>query len=173
MIVKKARAAIRKVDVDSMARMHIFADLVCNFDAFKKSSYFYVDLSEDGTGKLTFACPWDYNWTFVIFNTTEFVPTDQYFTAERSVFYVMMMNHEWFRAMVGDVWEEVAANSRHFRNTVQMMIRISDVYATDFQEDSQMCERKNAQKPFAMKTYEWLLARIDWLDVQFTAMKHE
>ncbi len=159
------------VDVDSMARMYIFAELVCNFDAFKKSSYFYVDFSENGTGKLTFACPWDHDWTFVTFNTTEFVPTDEYFTAERSVFYVMMMNHDWFREAVADVWEEVTKGSGNFRNTLQMMIKISDVYADDFEEDGELWDRKNEQKPFAMLTYRWLLDRIDWLDTQFTAMK--
>ncbi len=168
-------AAISEVvDIDSMARMYIFAELVCNFDAFKKSSYFYVDFSEDGTGKLTFACPWDHDRAFVKdWDAIEHVAYDEYFTAERSVFYVMMMNHDWFRAEVARIWEEVTTNSNSFQNARDMILDVGTIYAKDFAEEAELWDRTNPQAEWALATYEWLTLRIEWLNEQFTAMRAE
>lgn len=159
------------VDLDSMARMYLVNELICNFDSFKKSSYFYVDFSEGGTGKLTFTCPWDHDRAFVkSWDSIEPVDYDAYFTARRSLFYVMMMNHDFFRQTVGEIWQEVYANSQAFRNTREMIGKISDRYAEDFAEEAELWDRKHAQKSWALQTNDWLGLRIEWLNTQFSAM---
>jgi hypothetical protein len=152
--------------------MYVYLEMVCNFDAFKKSSYFYVDFSEGGTGKLTFACPWDHDRAFVKdLSKLDFEEVDEYYTAEKSVLYVMMMNHDWFRAKVAEVWEEVKTNSDSFRNSIEIIRDASLVYQTYFQQEAELWDRDNNQRSWAEQTCDWLEARIEWLDEQFSAMK--
>ena len=162
------------IDIDSMARMYIYLEMVCNFDAFKKSSYFYVDFSEGGTGKLTFACPWDHDRAFVKnWDAIEHVDVDKFFTAERSVLYVMMMNHEFFRSKVGDIWIEVYNNTQGFKNALDNIEKICDTYAEDFSEEGDLWDRKNDQKTWAMATRDWLKARIQWMNGQVMLMRQQ
>ncbi len=167
--------AIREaVDVDSMARMYILAELVCNFDAHKKSTYFYVDFSEGGTGKLTFACPWDHDRAFVkSWDAVEHQPYNAYYAAERTVFFVLLMNHEWFRAEVAELWVQIKAESDSFANARNMILDVGIVYADDFAEEAELWDRQNSQREWARTTYDWLRQRIAWLDGQFTAMRRQ
>ncbi len=160
------------VDIDSMARMYVYLEMVCNFDAFKKSSFFYVDFSEGGTGKLTFASPWDHDRAFVKdWSAIEHEEYNEYYTAEKSVLYVMMMNHEWFREKVAEVWEEVKTESESFKNAIEIIRDASVIYEKEFKNDGYLWDRKNVQSEWATETCNWLEERIHWLDVQFSGMK--
>lgn len=54
-----AQTAISSVvDIDSLVRMYLLSEMMCNHDDYKKSFYLWVDFSEDANGKLTFGCPW-------------------------------------------------------------------------------------------------------------------
>ncbi len=168
--------AIREaVDVDSMARMYILFELICNFDAHKKSSYFYVDFSEEGTGKLTFACPWDHDRAFAkdVVNGApyEHAAYDDYYAGKRNVFFVILMNHAWFRAEVAEIWQEVKHETNSFKNAREMILEVGEVYAQDFAEEATLWNRKTSQQEWAQATYRWLGQRIVWLDEQFSVMK--
>ena len=64
------------IDVDSLASMYIFNELICDPDLYLTSFFMDVDFGEAGDKKLRFEAPWDFdstmgNKSFAIENTTE------------------------------------------------------------------------------------------------------
>ncbi len=163
-----AEEAIRAaVDIESAARMYILSEIICNSDEYKKSFYFYVDFSENGTGKLTFACPWDFDGTIVKWATYEFKPYNEYFASQQNLFYVMLMNNEFFRETVREIWCELYEETNGFENVIRAVSRISEVYAEELAVEKELWDRKNDQAKLCEKTCRWLKVRINWLNQQF------
>lgn len=155
------------VDIDSLVRMYLLSEVMCNHDDYKKSFYFWVDFSEDGNGKLTFGCPWDFDGAIVAWNTYDYRPTDEYFAAKRNIWYVMIMNHDWFRSKVEACWQTQYQRNNAFRATIEMIAKISEHYADDFRADADLWSRGQDQMTHAMLSQVWLEERIAWLNTQF------
>lgn len=158
------------VDIDSMVRMYLLSEIMCNHDDYKKSFYLWVDFSEDGNGKLTFGCPWDFDGAIVSWNTYDYRPTDQFFAAKRNLWYVMMMNHDWFRSKVEACWQTQYACNGAFEATIEMIGKITANYSEDFQKDAELWSRQQDQQTHAELSQDWLRDRIAWLDSQFGAL---
>lgn len=164
-----AEEAIRAaVDIESAARMYILSEIICNSDEYKKSFYFYVDFSENGTGKLTFACPWDFDGTIVKWATYDFKPYNEYFATQQNIFYVMLMNNEFFRETVAKIWRELYEETNGFENVIHAVSRISEVYAEELAVEKELWDRANDQAKLCEKTCKWLKLRINWLNQQFS-----
>jgi len=155
------------IDVDSFVRMYILTELICNHDAYQKSMYQYVDFSENGTGLLTFACPWDFDFTMYRFEDLKYYDPEDYLAAERVTWFVMMMNHAWFRERVQDCWNQLTADTNYFDIPINMIAAITDEYGDEFIEDGALWGREETQTECADTVYQWLKTRIAWLDVQF------
>ena len=157
------------IDVESVARMYILGELMCNNDEHYKSFYFWFDLSEGGTGKLTFGCPWDYDGATVVWATENWQPTNKYFSAKRQVLYAAITYNEFFRVRVRELWEEFYALTNGFEDVLSVMDRTSDYYEQDFEADAKLWKPNHPQKEWKDMTIQWLRDRIAWLNEQFTA----
>ena len=157
----------RVVDVESLARMYIFSEIVCNGDDSKKSYYFWVDLSENGSKKLTFGCPWDHDGAMVAWNTHTFRDTEGYYTAIRNLWYVMIINNEWFVDKVKELWQDIYSCSNAFENVTDVVLLSSDVYKEEFLTDNVLWQRKHSQSDQAILLAEWLTDRIEWMNSVF------
>ena len=155
------------IDVDSFVRMYILTELICNHDAFQKSMYQHVDFTENGTGLLTYSCPWDFDFTMYRFEDLKYYDPEKYLASERVTWFVMMMNHEWFRELVRDYWNRLTEETDHFRAVIEMMLAICEEYSDEFIKDGEIWDREAPQAECAATVYEWLQTRIKWLDVQF------
>lgn len=155
------------IDVDSFVRMYILTELICNHDAYQKSMYQHVDFSEGGTGLLTFSCPWDFDFTMYRFEDLKYYDPEAYLTAERVTWFVMMMNHGWFRAEVQALWNQITSETNHFEQPLKMILALTDEYGDEFIEDGELWGREELQTECADTVYEWLQTRIAWLDEQF------
>ena len=177
---KTAEEALRAViDIDSLVRKYIHSELTCNWDDRQKSYYTYVDFSEGGTGLFTFACPWDFDHAFYQYGTFKYADTEAYFALNRNVWYAMLLNHEFIRAEVAEVWQEVYAATNGFDSILDMMLLITRNYEDDFRVDADMWNRGSDGRPAAVadrltqvaSTYQWLIKRIKWMNEQFTNPK--
>ncbi|MBQ8213982.1 MAG: CotH kinase family protein [Clostridia bacterium] len=163
------------IDVDSLARKYIHSELTCNWDDRQKSYFMYVDFSEGGTGLLTFACPWDFDHAFYQYGTYKYADTEAYFAVNRNVWYAMLLNHEFIRERVAEVWQEVYANTNGFDSVLDMMLLVTRNYDADFALDEEMWNRGRdrdaelADRIIQAATgYQWLIRRIEWMNGQFS-----
>ncbi len=173
---KTAEEAIRAlIDVDSLARKYIHSELTCNWDDRQKSYYTYVDFSKGGTGLFTFACPWDFDHAFYRWKYYTYANTEEYFAVRRNVWYVMLLNHDFIRERIAEVWKEVYGGTNGFDSALDMMLQITRNYESDFRVDADMWNR-GSDLPAevsdriteAAKGYQWLIKRITWLNEQFS-----
>ena len=173
---KTAEEAIRAlIDVDSLARKYIHSELTCNWDDRQKSYYTHVDFSEGGTGLFTFSCPWDFDHAFYRWSKYTYADTEEYFAVRRNVWYVMLLNHQFIRERIAEVWKEVYAGTNGFDSTLDMMLQITRNYESDLRIDADMWNR-GSDRPAevsdriteAAKGYQWLIKRITWLNEQFS-----
>ena len=156
------------IDVDSLVRKFILDELVCSHDARQKSYYMHVDLSEGGTGLLTFSCPWDFDFTTYMWSNTTweypYYDPEAFMQPTRATWYVMIFRHEWFREMVTEYWNELYAKNNGFAAQLQMLEDISEVYAEDFAYDREKYGRSQSQESQMLALKEWLTTRIDWFN---------
>ena len=160
-------------DIDSLIRMYIHSELVCNGDQSKKSFYLYVDFSENGTGLCTFGCPWDFDSAFCGYKSYTFQKIEYIFAAKRNLWYVMIMNCTWFREEVCKVWKEVYEESDGFYNVQTMMTWITEYYADDIAEDAAMWGRTKDHTKYCNRTREWIRDHVEWLNKQFDPANEE
>lgn len=153
----------RVIDIDSMVRMYLFCELICNSDEYKKSFFLWIDLSEEG--KLTFGCPWDFDGATVEWNSYSYHPTDNYFAARRNLWFVMVMNHKWFRDRAKQCWQELYDATNGFASTLQTISKLTRIYKKDFEMDLQTWgHRAYDNKNHTALTKQWLNDRIKWLN---------
>ncbi|MBE6553264.1 MAG: hypothetical protein E7666_02865 [Ruminococcaceae bacterium] len=162
MTCEEAIAAV--IDLDSMARKYIHSEIFCNGDEHKKSYFMYVDLSEGGSGKLIFGCPWDFDTAFVHWDSVNYRETDVHYSATRNLWYVMIMNNAWFRERVIETWDSLYAQTGGYSNALSLIRSILEVYGGDFQFDLNKWGRTEDYREQIPITYDWLVARIAWLN---------
>ena len=174
---KTAEEALRAViDIDSLARKFIHSEITCNWDDRQKSYYMHVDFSEGGTGLLTFSCPWDFDHAFYRWSRYTYADTEDWFSPRRTVWYAMLLNHDFVRERIAEVWKEVYADTNGFDSVLDMMLQITRNYETDLRVDADMWNRGADGRPKevsdriteAAKGYQWLIKRITWLNEQFS-----
>jgi hypothetical protein len=159
------------IDVDSFVRKYIHSELTCNWDDRSRSYFTYVDFSEGGTGLLTFACPWDFDHAFYKYGTFEYAPVEEYFAASRNMWYVMLLNHEFIRARIAEVWQEVYVDTNGFDSSLDMMLLITRNYESELRTDADMWNRGRDRITQVATTYQWLIRRIEWMNGQFSNPK--
>ncbi len=168
------REAIESViDIDSLARMYIFSETICNSDDLKKSFYFWVDFSEGGTKKLTFGSPWDHDGAIVdwpnLSKDYKYQPTNKYFAAKRNPWYVMIMCNKWFVQEVNEQWQDLYEKNNGYRAVIDLIPKISANYQSEFEQEYQRWSywRTNNYSNEAEKTRLWLKDRIEWMNYKF------
>lgn len=153
----------RVIDVDSMVRMYLFCELICNSDEYKKSFFLWIDFSDEG--KLTFGCPWDFDGATVEWSTYNYHPTNNYFAARRNLWFVMAMNHEWFRDRAKQYWQEIYERTNGFESVLRTATLISRRYKADFEKDLQLWGRRaNDGLNHSGLTRQWVKDRIAWMN---------
>lgn len=163
---KDAIAAV--MDLDSVVASYILEEIMDDRDCGEGSFYMCVDFSKESKyPKLTFVCPWDYDWTCYdnaegryyagAFNKQSFV--DKY--GDRSnPWFIILMKQEWFREMVKERWAELQKEG-----ALAAAIQYERDYIKEYKADL------NRKKKIATDTgnaiLNWLEKRIKWLDSQW------
>jgi hypothetical protein len=83
----------------------------------------------------------------------------------------MLLNHEFIRARIAEVWQEVYANTNGFDSVLDMMLQITRNYEESLRIDADMWNRGRDRITQVASTYQWLIKRIAWMNGQFTNPK--
>lgn len=106
------------------------------------------------------------DYAFQNWEDKQYYPTDEFFAAKRVVWYVMIMNHEWFREMVSVYWNQLYAETDGFAAVYSMMEKLTQNYAEEFQKNSTRWSLPSQSKEVT-RMYNWMSARIAWLNARF------
>ncbi|MBE6760492.1 MAG: hypothetical protein E7554_10510 [Ruminococcaceae bacterium] len=173
------------IELDSLVDMFLLNEIVMNPDIAWSSFYLCLDMSENGSKKLIFEAPWDYDSCFGIRISTFTSPgteTNQGMYCERTnnPWLRIFADQDWFMDMVADKWNEVKAAGL-FDNTLALIEQQRTVLADNYAQNyhrwmdrvfygneeliPELNKCKNQREASEFLT-EWLTGRLEYLDSQ-------
>lgn len=185
--------AVEKViDTDSLADMYIISELTCDADIYWSSFFMYADFGEGGSGKLTFAAPWDFDSAMGNkdrctngsgFYAGNIVPdvNGNYETVNPWLTVLMYMGD--YQAVIKDKWNK-AYDSGVFTRGIEMISTDTDTLADAFERNYDKWDNiKNnsayvgelswqaaactTHKDAAAYLADWLTLRVEFLNGQW------
>ena len=137
------------VDVQSLVDMYIISDLTCDADIYWSSFFMDVDMSAEGSKKLTFEAPWDFDsglgnkdrcidgTGFYACNIVPDVnggPQGNGFYETANPWLMVLAYEDWYQDMIRDTWTEVYDDGV-FKNTIQLVRNESSQYKDEFKRN--------------------------------------
>ncbi len=134
------------VDVDSLADMYIISELTCDADIYWSSFYIDADFGAEGSKKLRFEAPWDFDSAMgnknrcidgTGFYAANIVPDVDGGPEENGAYYTInpwlavIANEDWYQDIVKQKWTK-AYDSGVFERTCQLVTDESSKYQGDF-----------------------------------------
>ncbi len=100
------------IEIQSLVDMYLLNEIVVNPDIAWSSFYISLDMSEEGSKKLIFEAPWDYDSCFGIRASTPTTPgtesfEGQYVARTRNPWLCIFSDQEWFMEMVIAKWKSI------------------------------------------------------------------
>ena len=155
-----------------------------NTDVGAGSFFMSVDFSKEAeSNKLTFECPWDFNWSY--YSNSRYIGkryeglsaatfcSDDFWRANASrkdrsnVWYILFMRAEWFRDMVRERWTELD-EAGVFDKSLEAIDFWMENYVVEFEDNREKWGNDWLAK--AQKTRTWLENRYEWLENEFFTM---
>ncbi len=157
---KNEKAAIGSfVDLQSLVDVYILNEICCDYDLHWSSFYMTLDMSENGTKKLTFTAPWDFDTAFGSKNSSKYVNTNGstkysglgacesgeglYAATNRNPWFLLLSREDWFYEMVEDKWAEIVRYGI-LDNALEQIATVTTLYRTEL--------NKNAERAWERKT---------------------
>ena len=186
------QAVEKAVDVRSLVDSYIVAELTCDADIYLTSFFMDVDLGKDGSGKLTFEAPWDFD--SALGNKDRCADGTGYYASnlitdvngqglDMSNPWLMVLQYEdWFREMIYDRWTEIYDNGT-FDRVYEMISSESEKYEKAFElnyekwdnirnngASNELCRAAAAcksEKEAADYLHSWLTSRVEFLNSEW------
>ncbi len=165
------------IDLQSLVDTFIINEVACDSDIAWSSFYLSVDMSKDGSKKLIFEAPWDFDSAFGM--KKNFTATDGAFSAEKlNPWLGLFAKEEWFIDMVKEKWNELY-NAHVFDTALKLVNDQKAVfeqhYARNYAKWSERIIKGNGevtpelnryktQGQAADYLYNWLDKRIKYLN---------
>ncbi len=176
------------IDVQSLASMYILSELTCDADIYWSSFFMSADFGENGSGKLTFHAPWDYDSAMGNkdrcadgqgFYAANIVPdvNDAYETA--NPWLCVLMYEDWFQEIIRGQWtaaydggvfdrayamieEDTALYKDAFdRNYLRWDNILQNEAASELSAGAARCKTHEEASAYLL---EWLQARTEFLN---------
>ena len=180
------------IDLQSLVDIYILNELAKDLDVDWSSFYMSLDMSESGSKKIIFEAPWDFDSSFGLTHKDNCAPTEGlYAMSNANPWFRLVENQDWFWDMVYEKWAElkkygVLDNALKLIETQKETYK--EYYIKNYTKWSQRVTNGNsecvsilntykdidtAQGLAADYTYQWLKARIVWLDSQWSNVVNE
>lgn len=174
----------RYVDIPSLVDMYILQEISCDADIGWSSFYLSLDMAKDGTKKLTFQAPWDYDSAYGIKNGIVNNGKGYYAATSGNPWLSLFMNASWFRDRVKNRWKQLV-NGGVFDTGFAMLDEYSNKfeneYARNFTRWPNSIGRNNqasGELTYTVNSYttqrqlkdylsRWLHTRLDFLTNEF------
>lgn len=95
------------IDVQSLVDTYILAEIACDPDIAWSSFYISLDMTKNGSKKLIFEAPWDFDSAFGIKQNTINSGLGMYAANCDNPWLVLLINETWFQNMVCEKWAEL------------------------------------------------------------------
>lgn len=127
------------IELDSLVGMYLMNEIVVNPDIAWSSFFISLDMSAEGSKKLIFEAPWDYDSCFGIRASTPTTPgtesyEGQYVARTRNPWLCIFSDQEWFMDMVKAKWESIRS-AGVIDNTLAYIEELKTVYKGHFAEN--------------------------------------
>lgn len=170
----------RVVDLPSLVDTYILNEIACNPDLNWSSFYLSLDMSEEGSKRLTFHAPWDFDSAFGIRTGYE-SSRQMYASPAGNPWLSLFAGEEWFQEMVRARWAELKAQGIVER-TFALIDAFQAAYAPYFDQNytrwpsriiegnHELTDELNSfqtQQEAADRLRRWLRERFDYLDSQW------
>ncbi len=168
------------VDLPSLVDTYLLNEIVCNPDLGWSSFYLTLDLSEEGSKKLTFQAPWDFDSSFGIRAGYE-DPRQDYAANAGNPWLRLFASEPWFMEMVKARWQEIKEAGIP-EKTLELITTLKEAYAPYFQQNSdrwpsriaegnhELIDELNScqsQQEAADYLYRWLSERFACLEARW------
>lgn len=187
---KTPREAVEAVvDVQSLADMYILSEITCDPDIYYSSFYMSVDLSRNGTRKLRFEAPWDFDSAmgnrYVVedgrgFHAANVVDDVNHVYRAINPWLAVLMQQEWFRDIIARKWTDlydrgvfsdavarIRSDSRKyeaaFTRNYQRWSNMADKSPLDYELNREAFACRSEAES-AEQLAHWLERRIDFLN---------
>lgn len=170
------------IDLRSLVDTYILNEIACDLDVDWSSFYLSLDMTEEGSKKLTFAYPWDFDSAFGSVKRRGYDPVGMYAATSQNPWFAFLVGEDWFDGMVRDKWAEMKENG--VRDGVLQLIEIEkDYYSEEFIRNSRRWPSRvwhgNGESVDILNTYndletaqslaaeylkDWVIKRFAYLD---------
>lgn len=185
-------AVERVVDIRSLVDSYILAELTCDADIYWSSFFMSADFGADGSKKLRFEAPWDFD--SALGNKDRCADGKGYHAGNIILdvngeletmcnpWLLVLINEDWYQELVKERWTEIY-NSGAFERVYEMISSDSEKFQAEFtrnydrwdnirQNDArnELCFRAAAcatQKQAADYLKSWLEWRVSFLDSEW------
>lgn len=185
-------AVEKVVDLRSLVDSYILAELTCDADIYWSSFFMDVDFGKDGSGKLRFEAPWDFDSSFgnkdrcadgkgfyagnIVFDV------DGRFEEMCNPWLMVLVNEDWYQDIIKERWTEIY-DSGTFERAYEMIVSEAEKFEPAFtrnydkwnnirQNDArnELCAGAAActnEKQAADYLKGWLESRVSFLDSEW------
>jgi len=177
------------VDVNSLADMYIISDLTCDADLYFSSFYMDVDFGKNGSKKLRFEAPWDFDSGIGNKNVCKngqgfyagsLISEDESSGYQINPWLAVIMYEEWYQDIIRSKWTK-AYNNGVFSRVVDMIHSDSQNYEEAFARNTErwddavrreiigyeIVDREKqciTEADSAAYISEWIEARVDFIN---------
>ena len=156
------------IDTESFVAMYMVFEIMRDRDQGEGSFYMCVDFSENSKyPKLTFLCPWDFDWTCqgdatgryyaAGFDDPDFVKK---YGDRSNPWFIMLAKEEWFMEMVREQWSSLQTNGLIY-GCIEEEQQYLELYEADL-------NRKDSYATKSAKSIlNWIEKRVKWLDEEW------
>ena len=178
------------IDLQSLVDVYILNEIAKDLDVDWSSFYLSLNMTADGNKKLTFEAPWDFDSSFGLVNRDNCASTTGLYAAnEANPWFQLVVGQDWFWDMVHEKWAKMKENGV-LENALEL-IRLEketykDYYIKNYSKWSSRVWYGNDECVSQINSYRdistaqglaadyltsWLIARITWLDSQWSTVE--
>lgn len=180
----------RVIDIDSLVDTYILQEICCDPDFYMSSFYMDIDFGEQGSGKLKFEAPWDFdsalgNKNFCANSQGLYAAVNAWDVDHRTrgvgnPWFLLFANCDWFQSLVKEKWQLIH-NQNVIAKITEYIDFVTENYAENFEADyekwgnvgknfllgNELClgaARCHNQKEASAYLRDWLVKRFASLD---------
>ncbi len=177
------------IDLQSLVDTYILNELACDLDLDWSSFYMSLDMSAQGSKKVIFEAPWDFDSSFGICNTpNSLVPNAQglYTLRRNNPWFKLVYQQSWFKSLVAEKWAKLkkyGVLENAFKLIEEQKTTYKNYYIKNYRDKwSSRVSGGNSECISTLNSYkdvttaqglaadylkDWLANRVNYLDTQF------
>lgn len=157
------------MDTESVAAMYMVYEIMRDRDGGEGSFYMCVDFSENSRyPKLTFLCPWDFDWTCQGDATGRYYAAgfdDPDFVKEygdrSNPWFILLAQEEWFMDIVRGKWNALQKENGAIYACIEEERQYLELYEADLNR------KRSSATVSAENLLKWIERRVKWLDEEW------